>query len=358
MTTHDDPARRATGAQSLPGAAAAVGAAVAVGRRRRRGRGAPRRSPACSSAWRSCSPWCRWHRAAAVSAGRGRPQAKDRLAPSLLIDGVRARDAAARLAVYHASSARARRGSTASSSPPSMRGVIGDGGGALPRDRRHAADHAARRPDRGADRHHGRDLPGRVRQGPARPRAHVLRRRDDRHPVDRRRPVRLRAVRALLRPGHPVRLRRRGRAVRADDPGRGPVDRGDAEARSPASCARPRTPSACRSGGRSSRSCCRPRVAGIVTGVMLAIARVVGETAPLLLIAGASTRSTSTRSTAHADPAGLRLQLVQPARRAAPSSDIDRAWAAALTLIIIVLMPQPGRPPRLALLRAQAPTSR
>ena len=35
---------------------------------------------------------------------------------------------------------------------------------------------------------------------------HLLRRRDDRHPLDRRRPVRVRPVRAAVRrPGHPVR---------------------------------------------------------------------------------------------------------------------------------------------------------
>ena len=43
----------------------------------------------------------------------------------------------------------------------------------------------------------------------------------------------------------------------------------------------------------------RPPSAGIVTGVTLAIARVAGETAPLLIIAGYHRRApTSTRSTA------------------------------------------------------------
>src|SRR3712207_7276651 len=45
------------------------------------------------------------------------------------------------------------------------------------------------------------------------------------HPVDRRRPVRLRPVRALLRPGHPSRRDRSGCAVGADDPDRRALDR-------------------------------------------------------------------------------------------------------------------------------------
>jgi hypothetical protein len=48
-----------------------------------------------------------------------------------------------------------------------------------------------------------RRLPGGVRPGEAGPGDHVLRRRHDRHPVHRGRPVRLRALRAVLRPEHP-----------------------------------------------------------------------------------------------------------------------------------------------------------
>ena len=56
----------------------------------------------------------------------------------------------------------------------------------------------------GADRDHGRDLPRRVRQGqPAGALDHLPGRRDDRHPLDRRRPVRLRAVHPDLRPVDP-----------------------------------------------------------------------------------------------------------------------------------------------------------
>ena len=81
----------------------------------------------------------------------------------------------------------------------SMRGVIGEGGGALHAHRRHADHHRLRDGHLGADRHPGGDLPAGVRQGQAAQLADVLRRRHDRHPVDRRRPVRLRAVRDLLR---------------------------------------------------------------------------------------------------------------------------------------------------------------
>ncbi len=66
---------------------------------------------------------------------------------------------------------------------------------------------------------------------PAGPLHHLLRRRDDRHPVDRGRPVRVLAVRADLRTRHQVRHRRRGRPVRADDPGRGALHRGAAQDR-------------------------------------------------------------------------------------------------------------------------------
>ena len=62
-----------------------------------------------------------------------------------------------------------------------------------PRDRRHAADHPRRRDHLDPDRAVHGDLPRRVRPGPqARARHHVPRRRHDRHPVDRRRSVRLR----------------------------------------------------------------------------------------------------------------------------------------------------------------------
>ena len=116
--------------------------------------------------------------------------------------------------------------------------------------------------------------------GPAGP-AH--RRRDERHPVDRGRPVHLRRVRSsrgylqqsgfaaalalsvlMLPDGHPD---RRGRpAARARRPARG--------------VARARRH---RSGGRPAQVILPTARAGLVTAVILGVARAVGETAPLLL---------------------------------------------------------------------------
>ena len=97
-----------------------------------------------------------------------------------------------------------------------------------PRDLRHADHHRLRDDHLGADRHHGRDLPAGVRHRAPQARADVLRRRHDRHPVDRRRPVRLRAVLDLLRAGRPHGHHGLGRAVGADDPDRRALHRGDA----------------------------------------------------------------------------------------------------------------------------------
>ncbi|MDP9240219.1 MAG: phosphate ABC transporter permease PstA [Actinomycetota bacterium] len=74
---------------------------------------------------------------------------------------------------------------------------------------------------------------------------------------------------------------------------------------------------------------------GITTGVLLAIARVTGETAPLLLTA-------SGNSFIHADPfngpqSALPLLVFQQTQSAFDVA-IDRAWAGALTLILIVVL--------------------
>ncbi len=78
--------------------------------------------------------------------------------------------------------------------------------------------------------------------------------------------------------------------------------------------------------------------AGIATGTTLAIARVIGETAPLLLIAGYA-------SSLNNDPFNGRMatlpvyafySFTQPG--VPPQAGIDRAWTAALVLILIVLV--------------------
>ncbi|CAA9482571.1 MAG: Phosphate transport system permease protein PstA, partial [uncultured Solirubrobacteraceae bacterium] len=99
------------------------------------------------------------------------------------------------------------------------------------RHRRHGHHHLARRAHLRADRHADRDLPRGVRPGPPRPVHHVPRRRHDGHPVGRGRPVRVRAVRAVLRPRRALRHRRRRGAVGAHGPGRGARGGGDAQAR-------------------------------------------------------------------------------------------------------------------------------
>jgi phosphate transport system permease protein len=79
-------------------------------------------------------------------------------------------------------------------------------------------------------------------------------------------------------------------------------------------------------------------LAGIVTGVMLAIARVVGETAPLLLVAGFtdSVNYNLFDQRMMSLPVYVYTQLTQPG---ADFQDFfNRAWAGALTLILIVLL--------------------
>jgi phosphate transport system permease protein len=85
----------------------------------------------------------------------------------------------------------------------------------------------------------------------------------------------------------------------------------------------------------------RTAAAGIVTGITLAIARVIGETAPLLITAGFV-------NSANYDLFDERMMTLpvyvfrQYSQGLAPNGIVtinyDRAWAAALTLIIIVML--------------------
>jgi phosphate transport system permease protein len=74
---------------------------------------------------------------------------------------------------------------------------------------------------------------------------------------------------------------------------------------------------------------------GIVTGVMLGLARVMGETAPLLIL-GPYAKAINTNlfeGNMAALPTMInqdRVEALQPA--------VDRVWSAALTLIIVVMI--------------------
>ncbi len=79
-------------------------------------------------------------------------------------------------------------------------------------------------------------------------------------------------------------------------------------------------------------------IAGLITGVVLAIARVIGETAPLLVTAGLAQgvnwNPFDGRMTTL--PVYTYYQYQQPG--IPPEAGQERAWAAALTLILIVMV--------------------
>ena len=76
-------------------------------------------------------------------------------------------------------------------------------------------------------------------------------------------------------------------------------------------------------------------LAGITSGVMLAIARAAGETAPLLFTVGAA-RAFNPNVFSGVNTA-LSLQIFSNAQQPfAPAQ--DRAWGAALTLVVIVFI--------------------
>jgi phosphate transport system permease protein len=74
---------------------------------------------------------------------------------------------------------------------------------------------------------------------------------------------------------------------------------------------------------------------GITTGVMLAVARVIGETAPVLLVVG--NNNFFNNNAFKGAQASLPVYIFQNAQ-SAQSFDVQRAWAAALTLILIVVV--------------------
>ncbi|MFC7407121.1 phosphate ABC transporter permease PstA [Georgenia alba] len=84
----------------------------------------------------------------------------------------------------------------------------------------------------------------------------------------------------------------------------------------------------------------RTAIAGITTGVMIAIARVIGETAPLLLTVGSSAVLFN-YSPVEGRIMTLPVYVYSQYRQGAGiqgSVEVERAWAAALTLIVIVML--------------------
>jgi phosphate transport system permease protein len=79
---------------------------------------------------------------------------------------------------------------------------------------------------------------------------------------------------------------------------------------------------------------------GIITGVTLAIARVIGETAPILVTAGfATTINTNVFSGWMASlPTFIYTQILNPTSPSNPDPSSQRAWGAALVLIILVML--------------------
>lgn len=79
-------------------------------------------------------------------------------------------------------------------------------------------------------------------------------------------------------------------------------------------------------------------IAGILTGVMLAISRVIGETAPLLVAAGftANMNYNLFDGRMQSLPVFVYSSYVSQGTNAAAS--LDRAWAGALVLILIVML--------------------
>ena len=77
--------------------------------------------------------------------------------------------------------------------------------------------------------------------------------------------------------------------------------------------------------------------AGIAAGVTLSIARVIGETAPLLIIAGATTQVNGNLFDGRMMTLPVFTYSSYTIPGVPPEFGVDRAWAAALTLFVIVM---------------------
>jgi phosphate transport system permease protein len=79
-------------------------------------------------------------------------------------------------------------------------------------------------------------------------------------------------------------------------------------------------------------------LAGIVTGITLSIARVIGETAPLLIIAGTTDSVNFNLFDGRMATLPVFAYASQRNPGIPPEFSIDRAWGAALVLLVIVML--------------------
>lgn len=79
-------------------------------------------------------------------------------------------------------------------------------------------------------------------------------------------------------------------------------------------------------------------IAGITTGIMLAISRVIGETAPLLVTAGFTANMNADLFDGRMQSLPVFVYNSYVSQGTDPTSSLDRAWAGALTLILIVML--------------------
>lgn len=79
-------------------------------------------------------------------------------------------------------------------------------------------------------------------------------------------------------------------------------------------------------------------IAGITTGVMLSISRVIGETAPLLITAGFTASMNYDLFNGRMQTLPVFTYTQYANQGIPPEAYLDRAWASALTLIIIVMV--------------------
>jgi phosphate transport system permease protein len=79
-------------------------------------------------------------------------------------------------------------------------------------------------------------------------------------------------------------------------------------------------------------------LAGIVTGVVLAIARIIGETAPLLITTGVVASMNGNPFNGRMSNLAVFAFNSYTSPGVPPEPSIDRAWTAALVLILIVML--------------------